>query len=161
MIEAVTKGVAKDVGVTLLDSLDVPVTGVLFGSVTVRFRKNGAAGFTTKSVLAGEWNEVGDGIYLLTFTAGELDTAGNFRFLVDGGAFDRHEHDLLVINEQLSLNQQIVDLKAALAGLANIRDVDTLFAQKELRIQELERRLRDVNRRLSIAQTQLSALRST
>lgn len=161
MIQAATLGVAKDVGITMLDAADVPVIGLTFASVTVKYRKNGAPGFTTKALLAGEFIELGDGIYLVTFTAGELDTAGSFRYLVTGGLALRHEGDLSIINEQLSLSQQIIDLKAALVSKANIRDVDVLFDQLEKREQDLELRMDQANKQIKQLRAQLSALRGT
>lgn len=161
MIEAATRGITKDVGITMLDSTDNPVIGLTAGSITVKYRKNGAPSFSTKALLAGEWTELGDGIYLVTFTAGELDTAGNFRFLVTGGTALRHEGDLLVINDQLSLSQQIIDLKASLVNKANIRDVDVLFNQLELRVQNIELRLAQAEKQIKQLRAQLAALRGT
>lgn len=159
-VQAATKSVTKDVGVTLLDAADEPVTGLVNTDVTVVYRKNGQTSFTTKVLLPGEFNEVGDGIYLITFTAGELNTAGFFRYVVTGSAFDRHEGDLVVINEQLSLNQHIVSLKAAFATLANVRDVDVLFDTVEQRLKQLDKRERDLTRRIELLKGQIAALRA-
>ena len=161
MIQSVTAGLTTDVGVTLLDGSEVPVVGVAFGAVTVTYRKNGAASYSSKSLLSGQWNEVGDGLYRVTFTSSELDTKGSFRFLVKGGAFDRYESDLTVVDEFQTLAEEIVAIKAALGSKANTRDVDILFNQLELRMQQLEKMVRDINRRMGLAEGQLSALRAT
>ena len=160
MIHTVTTGITTDVGVTLLDSGDTPVIGVGSGDITVTYRKNGAASFTTKSVLAGEWNEVGDGLYRLTFTATELNTAGSFRFLVKGGSFDRYEADLIIADDFQDLKTQIASLKADLALKANIRDTNILVSERELRLREAEQRINDLTRRLQIAESALSILRT-
>jgi hypothetical protein len=160
MIHTVTRGITTDVGVLLLNASEFPVSGVLFSSVTVRYRKNGATSFTTKALLAGEWTEIGDGLYRLTFSGGELDTSGNFRFLVTGGSFERHENDLIVVEDFQSLAAQIADVKQQLASKANINDADILFSQLELRARELELAIRDFKKRLSRAEATLAALRT-
>lgn len=158
-VHTVTSGVTTDVGVTLLNSSDVPQVGVLVGAITVTFRKNGASSFTTKSVLAGEWNEVGDGLYRLTFTAGELNIPGSFRFLVKGGTFERYESDLTVADDFQTISNQLASLRQDAALKANIRDTDILVSEREMRLKEAELRIKDLNRRLQIAESALSILR--
>lgn len=160
-VQTLVTGVATDVGVTLLDGSDVAVSGVAVGDITVRYRKNGASLYTTKSVLAGEWTEVGDGLYKLSFTSGELDTSGSFRYLVTGASFSRHENDAILSPDYQDLATQIIELKQLLAAKANIGDVDTLFHQLELRIAELESELNNMKDRLSKAEASLAALRAT
>jgi hypothetical protein len=160
MIHTVTTGITTDIGVTLLNSSDAPVIGVAVGDITVTYRKNGASSFTTKSVLAGEWNEVGDGLYRLTFTAGELNTSGSFRVMVKGAAFERYEADLIIADDFEDLATQIASLKADLALKANIRDTNILVSERELRLKEAELRIADLNNRLQIAESALSILRS-
>lgn len=161
MIESVTLGVATDIAVTLLDTATEPVNNVLFSAVTVQYRRSGQTSFTTKTLLEGQWSEVGDGIYLVTFTDGELSTPGSFRFLVTGTAFVRHERDLLVIDNHQTLNTQIIAIATVLAKKTNIADANTLFNVAELRLQELERRMRDMRTRLNVAEGMLGALRAT
>jgi len=161
MIESITLGVATDVAVTLLDTSSQAVNNVLHSEVTVQYRRSGQTSYTTKTLLAGEWAEVGDGVYLLTFTDGELSTPGSFRFLVMGTAFVRHERDLLVIDNHQTLNTQIIAIATVLAKKTNIADANTLFNVAELRLQELERRLRDMRKRLNVAEGMLGALRAT
>lgn len=161
MIHTVTEGITTEVGVTLLNGSDAPVSGVLFSDATVTFRKNGASTFTAKGLLAGEWNEVGDGLYRLTFTSAELDTAGSFRYIVTGGTFDRHENDVTIVDEFQDLATQIIDIKSILATKVNIRDADILFSQLELRIFELEKRMKDANDRLLRIEGTINTLRAT
>ena len=159
MIHTVTKEVTTDVGVTLLNSSDVAVNSIASGDVTVTFRKNGDASYTTKTLMAGQWSEVGDGLYRVTFTSAELNTVGSFRYIVKGAAFERYESDLIVVDEFQSLSEQISSIRAALGTKANIRDVDLLFNQLELRQQQVERTVLDITRRLTLAEAQLAALR--
>lgn len=161
MIQTLTEGVTTEVGILLLDASDAPVAGVLFGAVTITFRKNGAASFTTKSVLSGEWNEVGDGLYRLTFTSTELDTSGSFRYLVTGTGFERHENDAIIVDSFQSLATQIVDIRQTLATKVNIRDADILFSQLELRINDLEKRMEDAQNRLLRIESTIASLRTT
>jgi hypothetical protein len=159
MIHMVTKEVTTDVGVTLLNSSDVAVNNVAFGDVAVTFRKNGDALYTTKTLSSGQWSEVGDGLYKVTFTSAELNTVGSFRYIVKGASFDRFESDLIVVDEFQSISDQISSIRAALGTKANIRDVDLLFNQLELRQQQVERTVLDITRRLTMAESQLAALR--
>lgn len=161
MIQPVTKDITTDLAVTLLDGSEAPVAGLTSVDVTVRYRKNGAASFTTKALLPGEFNEIGDGIYLITFDSSELDTGGNFRIIVTGGGFEKWVGDVVVINDQLSLRDQLVSLKAAYATLANTRDVDVLFAQLELRQKNLEKTARDLTKRAEVLRSQIAATRKT
>ena len=160
MIESVTLGVATDVAVTLLDASNNAVNNVLFTDVTVQIRKPGQTAFFTKTLLAGEWTEVGDGIYLVTFTDGELSSAGNFRFLVTGASFSRHERDILIVDNHQTINAQLLGIGTVLAKKVNTGDANTLFNVAELRFQEMERRLRDMTFRLDVAEGMLGALRS-
>ena len=160
MIQPATLGIAKDVAVTLLDGSEAPVIGLTSVDVTVRFRKNGQVGFTTKALLPGEFNELGDGIYLVTFTSGEMDTGGNFRIIVTGVSFTKWTGDLVVINDQMSLGDQVISLKAALASLANVRDVDVLFDVLHLRMNKLEARASELEKRAKILSGQVGALRA-
>ena len=137
------------------------VTGVLFSGITVRYRKQGAGSFTTKTVLAGEWNEIGDGVYQLTFTGSELDTAGFFRYLVTGAGFEIHEADLQVIDDFQTLAQQIVSIRTDLTTKVGIQEADTLVAEQELRLKEAEQRLRDYEKRIRLLQASVAALRGS
>jgi hypothetical protein len=161
MIESVTLGAATDIAVTLLDTASAPANEVPYTDITVQYRRSGQTSFTTKTLLEGEWTEVGDGLYLLTFTDGELSTPGNFRFLVTGTAFVRHERDLLIIDNHQTLNTQIEAIATVLASKTNIADANTLFNVAELRLQEQERLILDLRKRLNVAEGMLGALRAT
>lgn len=163
MIQTETLGVASDVGVLLLNSSDTPVNGVAFDDVAVTYRKNGDSGFTSKSLLAGEWTDLGDGLYRLSFSAAELDRAGGFRYLVkwaSGTVFERYENEILIVADYQDIADQLIDAKQTLAGKANIGDVNLLFNQVELRVRELEMQKNELGRRLNLAEASLAALRA-
>ncbi|HUT15069.1 MAG TPA: hypothetical protein VMY98_02355 [Anaerolineae bacterium] len=163
MIQTETLGVASDTGVLLLDSSDLPVNGVVYTDVAVTYRKNGDSGFTTKTLLSGEWSDRGDGLYRLSLSAAELDRAGSFRYLVkhvSGPTFLRYENEILVVENYQDIANHIIAIKQELAGKANIRDVNLLFNQVELRVRELEMQKKELGRRLSMAEASLAALRA-
>ncbi|NIQ78490.1 MAG: hypothetical protein GTN93_10430 [Anaerolineae bacterium] len=161
MIQTLTNGITTDLGVTLLDASDVAVTGVAFGAVTVEYKKNGDTAFTGKTVLSGDWTEVGGGLYRLTFAGSELDRDGTFLYKVTGASWDRYENTVIVQTDYLDLAAQIVEIKQLLALKTNITDADALFSQLEIRISELEAAIDDFKLRLDHAEAQLAALRTT
>lgn len=74
------KSVEAWVPVYFVDESDgrTPETGKTYSDVTVKYAKQGDTSLTTKSMASGDWQELGDGLYLLKFSATELNTAGNF-----------------------------------------------------------------------------------
>lgn len=68
----------------LIDDTDfkTPETGIAFGSATVKYAKEGDSAFTTKTLASGDWDEIGDGVYRIKFSATELNTVGAFVFEV-------------------------------------------------------------------------------
>lgn len=157
MIYTITRGVATEVNVSLMTSANASVIGVLVGAITVQMRKTGAAGFVPKTVLAGEWNELGDGIYKLSLSATELDTTGFVRLIVSGGSFETYRADISIVDDYLSIAEQIIDIKEALPLKTNINDADTLFAQLENRQRILEETIEDLEDRLGKAIAALNA----
>ncbi len=160
MIQTLIQGITSEVGVTLLDASDVPVTGVPFSTPVVTYRKNGDSGFTTKTVLSGEWREVGDGLYGLTLSAAELDREGSFRLIVKGAGFERYEADFLIAADFQDLALALAEMKAALVNKVNIRDATKIFSALELRIRELEQSILLFKKRLTKAESSIGALRA-
>lgn len=156
MIQTITQGVATEIGITLLDSSNNAVIGVLYSALTVQYRKNGGA-FVNKVVTSGEWNEVGDGVYKLTFSAAELDVEGFFRILVSGSSFVTYRTDLILVNDYLTVAEQVIGIKQDLAGKVNIADAVTLFEQVEVRLKTAEQRVADLETRLQRALGALQA----
>ena len=74
-------GVAAKLPVYLRDANGDPVTGVVFGDVTVKYRKYGATSLTTKTIITTDWGEVGNGLYDLSFTAAEFNTLKDFTWV--------------------------------------------------------------------------------
>lgn len=157
MLYTTRRNVATELTVTLTDASGDSVTGVLYTAVSVEYRKQGAVGFTSKTLLAGEWSEAGDGIYRVTFTASELDTAGFFRYKITGGAFEDYIADVQVIDDYLTTAEQIIAIKEALALKTNITDADTLFSQLEQRMRLAEDSVEDLEQRLNRALAALAA----
>ena len=75
--------------------------------------------------------------------------------------FERYENFLLVVEDYEDIASHIISIRAALTSKANIRDVNILFSQLELRIRELEMQKAELGRRLSLAEASLAALRGT
>ncbi len=158
MIYTVSRGVATEVNVSLINSSDASVNGVAVGAVTVETRKTGGS-FVTKSLLAGEWNEVGDGIYKLSLNATDTDTAGFLRVKVSGASWETYRLDVAIVDDYVSVAEQLIDIKEALALKTNIDDADTLFSQLELRMREAEDTIDDLEKRLGDALAALNASR--
>ena len=59
-----------------------PEAGVVFGDVTVNYAKKGAAALTGKTLVETDWEEIGAGWYKIKFTKAELDTPGDFGYIV-------------------------------------------------------------------------------
>jgi hypothetical protein len=161
MIHTLTTTVAAEVGVTLLNSSDISVPGILYTGITVTYRKNGQSSYTTKTVGAGDWVELGDGIYKLLFTTTELNTPGYFRFIIKGAGFDRYEADLQLIENYQDIAAQIISIKQGLASKVNISDADSLIAERELRLKEIGQRQIALDKRLLIAESAVAALRAS
>lgn len=82
-MDEVTLNNAVTLPVLLIDGSMDPVTGVAFGDVTCTYSKAGAA-LGTLTITADNWTEIGQGLYTVDFTTGEIDTLGWFAFLVTG-----------------------------------------------------------------------------
>lgn len=76
---------------------DVPATGLTPGDVVCKYRKDGQTALTTKTLDGSNWIEVGDGFYILKFTATEMDTLGYFFFTLSGPGFDNFLYDEFTI----------------------------------------------------------------
>lgn len=87
----------------LTDDTDfqTPELGVLFGAVTVNFAKEGDVGMTAKVMGAGNWTEIGDGVYFISFTAAELDTDGKFTYTVIAAGVSLYYYGLAQISTLL------------------------------------------------------------
>jgi hypothetical protein len=58
-----------------------PTTGVTSGTVTLQYRKEGATVLSGYNFAATAWNELGQGLYDVTWTSGFSDTVGSFVFV--------------------------------------------------------------------------------
>ena len=78
------QNVAGKLPAYMQDVNGAPVTGLAFGDISVKYAKEGATGLTTKTINAGNWTEVGQGLYDISFTGVELDTIRFFKYVVTG-----------------------------------------------------------------------------
>lgn len=83
----VTQSVAANL-VVLLSKASVSITSLEYTDVTVQYRKEGQSAFTVKTLAAEDFTEIGDGCYIIAFTAAELNTLGTFTVMVQGAAVD-------------------------------------------------------------------------
>lgn len=66
----------------------VPVTGVIFGDVTVSYRRAGDTTMQSKLLTADDWVEIENGYYALKWNTSDMANVGPFLFQVTGGTFD-------------------------------------------------------------------------
>ena len=66
--------------VIIKDGSGDPVTGVLYSDVECRFSAAGGA-LGTLAITAGNWTEIGRGLYTIDFTTTEIDTEGWFTYI--------------------------------------------------------------------------------
>lgn len=85
--------------VVYLTKDNAAVAGLAFGDVTAEYRKEGAASFTSKTLDALNWAEIGSGVYTIAFTASELDTVGSFTVKVTGATIDQYVTVANVLSE--------------------------------------------------------------
>jgi len=66
------------------DDYETPMTGVLYNdaNLVVKYAKYGDSALSTKTLGSSDWIELGEGVYDIVFSATELDTLGEFKFVV-------------------------------------------------------------------------------
>jgi hypothetical protein len=80
---------AADLVVVLtLSADDTPATGLTYADIVVDFSKHSGA-FQNKILAAPDVTELGSGVYSIAFTAGELDTLGEFVIKVTGATVNQ------------------------------------------------------------------------
>jgi len=87
----IKQSIPRRLPVWLVDDTDFKTgkTGVAFGSATVKYAKEGDNSWSIFTLDITKWIELGDGVYDIVFGASELDTLGNFKYLVQvSGAVD-------------------------------------------------------------------------
>lgn len=95
----VLQNVASEDTVQLFDTNNLPVVGILVSQIQLWIRKAGEAGYTQKTLLAGEWTDRGNGNYAIDFAATDFDVLGLFRYKVISptAAFVLYEDGLEVV----------------------------------------------------------------
>lgn len=76
-----------------------PALSVPYTDLTVRYKKQGQNTMTLKPMTAGDWVELGNGLYSISFSANEMDTVGGFTYTVESGSslFDNFLYDEFTI----------------------------------------------------------------
>lgn len=97
-MDKVTLNTIVTLPVMLTDANRDPVTGVVFGDVTCKYSKVGAA-IGTLVVTTDNWTEIGQGLYTLDFTVSEIDTLGWFTYLVTGVGAKQYDNTVRVVME--------------------------------------------------------------
>jgi len=81
------------VAVSLWNEFDgiSPIEGKTYTNFTVKYAKEGATSLTTKVLAAGDFREIGKGIYEIRFTAIEMNTIGTIKIVVEvSGSVTQH-----------------------------------------------------------------------
>lgn len=125
-------GVAYKFGIILVNTGNRPVgyTGVLSAGIFILIRPYGNGGWSTKSIAAGDWLEIGNGVYQVQFSAAELTTSGEFDFLVrdnpSGNRFDDYRGNVYIPSyHSQDLYDQQTTILANLALAATSTDMGT------------------------------------
>lgn len=71
-----------------LSSEGVSTTGLTYEDVSVHIRKQGEAAFAEKTLSESDWTDLGSGFYAVKWSEDDMDTLGDFRYLVMGSDFD-------------------------------------------------------------------------
>lgn len=79
-----------------LDLAGVPVTGVAYNQVTVKYRKTGTYTLDTKTLAVTDWVEIGNGFYVIKWTASEMNSVGPFLVQITGATFDPYVEEFEV-----------------------------------------------------------------
>lgn len=72
-------------------------TGITYDEVTVKYKKYFSESFSTKTLEAEDWVELGDGFYMLKWSAVDMDTAGSFMYTMTSAKFDDFLYDLFEV----------------------------------------------------------------
>jgi hypothetical protein len=96
MSQSITQSTETDIVVVLTDTNGAAVTGILYGDIVAKYRKEGASSLTTKTVTSPDWDEIGAGVYTLKFTAAELNTLGSFTIVITGAGFVQYTSVLTI-----------------------------------------------------------------
>lgn len=99
----VKQSTASEDTVQLFNSSGVPVNGISDSDIIVEIRKEGASGFSSKTMSGANWTDrsgVTPGNYLILFSTSDFDTLGDFRYRIRAsvpGTFIDYEDVLSVV----------------------------------------------------------------
>ncbi|MCW7072058.1 MAG: hypothetical protein OCU12_07030 [Methanophagales archaeon] len=114
-MQIVKQSTACDLPCIIVASADgyTPDTTVTDADVTISFRKEGETAWSSKTA-SGNWTNVGKGVYLISWSATDLDTVGRFDFVVEhAGAINYYGS--VVVSANL-----IDDVESAVDGLNDV-----------------------------------------
>lgn len=103
--------------VTLYDSSYVPVTGIAYGSIQVRYAAPSDSALQTYVVSVSDWTELGLGHYRLNIGASEFTSAGTWQVKVSGASFV--DFNFIVNVQDLVDMEQITLMKSISADTIN------------------------------------------
>ena len=107
-------------------------TGITEGSVTVKISKNGGA--SVPFTLTGKWTEIGNGVYCISFAAGDLDTKGVFVYIVNAAGCDQYT-GAVFIQDPNDYKADVSNLDAKVSTRAIAGDAMTLAEGERTAIQ--------------------------
>ena len=107
-------------------------TGITEGSVTVKISKNGGA--SVPFTLTGKWTEISDGVYCISFAAGDLDTKGVFVYIVSATECDQYT-GAVFIQDPNDYKADVSNLDAKVSTRAIAGDAMTLAEGERAAIQ--------------------------
>jgi hypothetical protein len=82
---SVLQGTATWLPFIALDSgTGTPRTSLIYTQVDVAYKKYGASVFSLKTLVTGDFREIGHGVYEILFSTSELNTVGSFLYVING-----------------------------------------------------------------------------
>lgn len=80
-----------------LELAGIAATTVLYSDVACQIKKSGQLGFGAKSLNIENWANLGNGFYLLKFSADDMSRVGSFVYTLSGVKFDNFAYDEFTI----------------------------------------------------------------
>jgi len=78
----------------------IPAPGIIYSQVLVKYKKFGAATFTTRTLVNGDLVDLGDGFYTLKWPDTFTDTLGTFMYIMTSVLFDNFIYDTFDVEPQ-------------------------------------------------------------
>ena len=122
----IKQSTAYKLPVVLIDDTDFKSkeTGIAYGSVTVKYAKEASDGdhtLSTKTMASGDWEELGEGMYLIKFSTSELDTVGKFIYVCYASGILPYYGEAYIIQED-TLDGRLNDIHDTLDAVKTETD---------------------------------------